>query len=181
MEQNPWGVKTEHFEAFKTQPLLPRSPSAILPRISEDGVIVSFPLCFLPPFHFLKHSRVPIPFVKIRASRNSTRRKRLLRVTRLRTFSLTKKSIVYSLESSRLRESGAWQRAVEKFEKVLKIHASLRIFYSTSSSFSRRNLCLSGDGSSVATVAAYRVRSRRRRVSWCCAALGRPRAPPASW
>jgi len=48
MEQNPWG-ETEHFEAFKTQPLFPRSPSAILP--SEDGVIVSFSSffpCFIP-------------------------------------------------------------------------------------------------------------------------------------
>lgn len=41
------GCETEHFEAFKTQPRTPRSPGAILPRISEDGVIVSFLFFFL--------------------------------------------------------------------------------------------------------------------------------------
>lgn len=62
------GCETEHFEAFKTQPLLPVSPSAILPRISEDGVIV-FLLFFPFPFSFSRVSTLrPFPFVKIRVA-----------------------------------------------------------------------------------------------------------------
>lgn len=69
------GCKTEHFEALQNAALTPRSPSAILPRISEDGVIVSFLSLFFLLFHFLKHSRVPVhPFVKIRVVYFSMRR-----------------------------------------------------------------------------------------------------------
>jgi len=60
------GCETEHFEAFKTQPLLPVKPSAILPRISEDGVIVSF-LFFPFPFSFSRAFTFH-PFVKIRVA-----------------------------------------------------------------------------------------------------------------
>lgn len=65
---------------------------------------------------------------------------------------------------------------IEKF----KILVFLRISCSTSSSFSRRNLCLSVDGSSVVSIALYLARSRWRRAFVCFAALYRLLIPPAS-
>lgn len=71
------GCETEHFEK---QPLFFRSPSAILPRISEDGVVIFLLFRFIS--FFLKHSRVSVhSFVKIRVAEfNAT--KRLLRIKR---------------------------------------------------------------------------------------------------
>lgn len=135
--------------------LLPVHRAPFSPVFSEDGVII---------FFFSSNTyRVSRPSLcKNMFYRTCSNDYYGVHVPWLRDVSLTKeKSIVYSLHTI-LRPQ---QRAVEKFEKVLKILASLRISYSTSSSFSRRNLCLSGDGSSVATVAVYRVRLRRRRAS----------------
>lgn len=152
--------------------LFPVYRARFSPVSSEDGVIISF--FSSNTYHVSRPSLCKNTFHRICSNDYCD-----VHVPWLREVSLTKeKSIVYSLHTI-LRPQR--QRAVEKFEKVFKILASLRISYSTSSSFSRRNLCLSGDGSSVATVAVYRVRLRRRRVSWYSAVPDRLRVPPASW
>jgi len=102
-------------------------------------------------------------------------------LSRLRLL-LTKESIIYSLENLlALQNPRVRQRAIEKFEKVLKIRAFLRISCSTFSSFSIRNLCLREDGSSVARAAVYRVRSHRWHAAEYCAVPDQLRVPPTSW
>lgn len=85
--------ETEHFESLQNAALnSPRSPSAILPRISEDGVVV-FLLSFFPSLFlrsiFLKHARVPRSFHCKNTPRGIQRDETvIIRITRLRTFSL---------------------------------------------------------------------------------------------
>lgn len=165
------GNKTEHFETFKTQPIyfpfteqdslpyLVRTASSFL-FFSSNTYTVSRPSLCKNTFHGICRDDYYDVYKPMTAGCLSN-----------------KEEVNCILTTHILRPQ---RQRVEKFEKVLKILASLRISYSTSSSFSRRNLCLSGDGSSVATAAVYRVRLRRRRVSWYCVAPDQPRALPAS-
>lgn len=142
------------------------------PVFSEDGVVISFffpsdtytvsrPSLCKNTFHGICHDDYYGVYEPMTARCH---------------FNKEEVNCVYSLHTV-LRPQ---RQQVEKFEKVLKILASLKISYSTSSSFSRRNLCLSGDGSSVATAAVCRVRLHRRRVSWYYVAPDQPRALPTS-
>jgi len=128
MEQNPWGVKLNISKLFKTQPLLPRS--IYRARFSPVSVRTasSFPsLSFFPLVSFSQAlTRARSSFCKNTCRIFFNDETIITDNETADVLFRRRRQLVYSLESSKPAKR-TWQRAVEKFEKVLKILASQNI------------------------------------------------------